>query len=33
MSEMQFVYSKQDNLMYFSFELHAKTTEDIFDTG
>jgi len=30
MSEIQFVYCKEDNFMYFSFELHAKTTEDIF---
>ena len=30
MSEMQFVYCKEDNYMYFSSEVHAKTTEDIF---
>jgi len=32
MSEMLFVYCKEDYFMYFSFELHAKTTEDTFDT-
>jgi hypothetical protein len=33
MLEMQFDYGKEDNFTYFSFELHAKTKEDIFDTG